>query len=205
MRGALIVIEGLDRTGKTTQTELLIQKLHELNLKNKLIKFPERTTNIGKIINTYLSDKSFELNDQAIHLLFSANRWELVDTIKKCLNEGINVLLDRYVYSGCAYSSAKGLDFEWCMSPDKGLPKPDATIFLQFKDGSNSNRSGFGDERYELIEFQKKVEIAFTNFIKNDEWKPISVDNLSIDEVHAKIWKEIEPLVSGIDSELGYF
>lgn len=202
MRGALIAIEGLDRTGKTTQTNFLTGKLEKHNIRHELIKFPERTTTIGKIINTYLSDKSFQLNDQAIHLLFSANRWELIDTIKNYLEQGITVILDRYVYSGCAYSTAKGLSFDWCMNTDKGLPKPDATIFLKFEDGSNTNRSGFGDERYELVEFQEKVKIAFENFDEYTEWKPIFVDGLSKDEVHEKIWSNIEELLSGVDSEL---
>lgn len=205
MRGALIAIEGLDRTGKTTQTEYLTAKLQKLNIKYKLIKFPQRETNIGKIINTYLTDKSYELNDQAIHLLFSANRWELAEDIKKALENGFVIVLDRYVYSGAAYSAAKGLDFDWCMSPDRGLPKPDATIFLKFRDAENSKRSGFGDERYEVAEFQTQVNQLFEKFSDNKEWKPIFVDRLSKEEVHEKVWKELDTLCLGIDNDVGSF
>ena len=68
--------------------------------------------------------------DQTIHLLFSANRWESSNEIVTLMEAGKDVICDRYVYSGVAYSSAKGLDFEWCYSSDKGLPKPDLVIFL---------------------------------------------------------------------------
>ena len=205
-RGSLIAIEGLDRTGKTTQTEYLLNKFKELNIKHKLVKFPQRDTQIGKLINQYLTDKSFELSDEATHLIFSANRWELASQIKDDLNNGINIVLDRYVYSGVAYSSAKGLDFEWCLSPDKGLPKPDVTIFLKFQNIDEiSTRKGFGDERYEVAEFQDKVRMMFEKFENNKEFSKVFVDNLGKEEVHNKIWRIIKPLSEGCDEELSFF
>lgn len=82
--------------------------------------FPDRTTPIGKMINDFLTQK-IELSHQAIHLLFSANRWEKSKFIEETLEKGTHIVCDRYWYSGAAYSSAKGLDFEWCLTPDKGL------------------------------------------------------------------------------------
>lgn len=204
-RGSLIAIEGLDRTGKTTQTEYLLKKLTALNIKHKLIKFPQRETEIGKLINKYLVDKSFELSDQAAHLLFSANRWELVNEIRNDLNNGITIILDRYVYSGIAYSSAKGLDFDWCLDPEKGLPKPDITIFLKFENPENANRTGFGDERYEVVEFQEKVKLIFEKFEPNNEWKPLYVDGLNKNQVHEKVWDVLKSTVNGTDDEFNYF
>ena len=46
------------------------------------------------------------------------------------LNNGYTILLDRYVLSGVVYSAAKGLDIDWCISPDIGLPLPDIVFFL---------------------------------------------------------------------------
>jgi dTMP kinase len=85
-RGAFIVLEGLDRSGKTTQTAKLVEKIEKLGKPCKLIKFPgtfftvwklsvDRTTAIGKMIDAYLRSAE-ELDDRVIHLLFSANRWE---------------------------------------------------------------------------------------------------------------------------------
>ena len=70
-------------------------------------------------------------DDTAIHLLFSANRWEAHKGIKKKLQEGQSIVLDRYAFSGVAFTAAKGLhSVEWCKGPDTGLPKPDVVIYL---------------------------------------------------------------------------
>lgn len=104
-RGALIVFEGCDRVGKTTQIQKLADSLcsdHPV----KVFKFPDRSTVIGKLIDEFLQKKK-SLDDHVVHLLFSANRWECIEEIKKQVEAGTTVLVDRYVYSGVAYSSAK--------------------------------------------------------------------------------------------------
>ncbi|GMM30333.1 bifunctional thymidylate/uridylate kinase [Martiniozyma asiatica (nom. inval.)] len=211
-RYPLIAIEGLDRTGKTTQTDCLLETLASKQIPHTLMKFPDRTTPIGKLINQYLTDPNFELNDKAAHLLFSANRWELVDTFNKWINEKV-IVMDRYVWSGVAYSAAKGLDSEWCLNPDKGLPKPDITIFLKFKNEMViSNREGFGEERYEKVEFQKKVKSQFEKLESqqinsvNGKWINIFVDDKSIEDVREDIWAALSELCENkVDDNLYHF
>lgn len=65
------------------------------------------------------------------------------------LNQGKNVILDRYVYSGVAYSAAKGLDFNWCLNCDIGLPKPDLIFYIEINNEEINQRKGFGEEIYE--------------------------------------------------------
>lgn len=74
-RGALIVLEGLDRCGKTSQSSRLVNYLNGLGHSVESCRFPDRNTGVGQMISAYLSNKS-QLDDRAIHLLFSANRWE---------------------------------------------------------------------------------------------------------------------------------
>ncbi|KAJ6314801.1 hypothetical protein OIU78_018310, partial [Salix suchowensis] len=74
-RGALIVLEGLDRSGKTSQSSRLLSYLEGLGHSTELWRFPDRNTSVGQMISAYLSNKS-HLDDRTIHLLFSANRWE---------------------------------------------------------------------------------------------------------------------------------
>lgn len=74
-RGSLIVLEGLDRSGKTSQSNSLVSHLKDKGVSVELWRFPDRTTVIGQMISAYLANES-ELDDRAIHLLFSANRWE---------------------------------------------------------------------------------------------------------------------------------
>lgn len=213
MRGRLILIEGLDRSGKSTQASILTAKLAN----GKLIKFPDRTTNIGKIINQYLTDETFELSDQSAHLLFSSNRWELAQCIVDDLHKGINIVMDRYIYSGIAYSLAKSYttkcpqmgDVDWLYSPDKGLPKPDVTFFLTLDLEQLSSRKGWGDERYEKQEFQKTVKQCFLKVLQpdtDDSIQIVDVNNLNIEEVTAKLWTIIEKrtLHKATDEEIKY-
>ena len=127
-RGVFILFEGIDRCGKSTQCSMLSDYLSS-KYKSELIRFPDRTSSIGQLINSYLSSAT-NLNDQTIHLLFSANRWEAAKDIEAKLNSGCNLICDRYAYSGVAFSAAKGLDLEWCKSCDGGLPAPDVIIYL---------------------------------------------------------------------------
>ncbi|XP_029417530.1 thymidylate kinase isoform X3 [Nannospalax galili] len=76
-RGALIVLEGVDRAGKTTQGRRLVAALCAAGHRAELLRFPERSTEIGKLLSSYLAKKT-ELEDHSVHLLFSANRWEQV-------------------------------------------------------------------------------------------------------------------------------
>ncbi|CCE63831.1 hypothetical protein TPHA_0F03510 [Tetrapisispora phaffii CBS 4417] len=207
-RGKLILLEGLDRTGKTTQCERLVDILKETMKieKVKQFKFPNRENEIGKLINGYLTNSSNSLSDQAIHLLFSANRWESINEIKNLLNEGYYVILDRYVYSGVAYSLAKeveGMDIDWCLNCDKGLIKPDLTIFLT-NDKTNKDREGFGDERYEKIAFQLKVkEKFFEIFTKIDNYnQETQHSSLAIVNVTNKTIEEVTDLIANASKNI---
>ena len=64
-------------------------------------------------------------------MLFSANRWEVKDSILKDLKQGTHVILDRYIWSGLAYSTALGIDYNWAASMDKGLPIPNITFLMK--------------------------------------------------------------------------
>lgn len=205
MRGQLILIEGLDRSGKSTQCELLCAKLLLLHGgDSKLFKFPDRSTPVGKIIDEYLTKKDFWLSDQLAHLLFSANRWERAQDICSLLNEGYFVVMDRYVYSGVAYSLAKLRRntsspemalVEWLMASDKGLPKPDMTLFLSLDLETTALRKGWGEERYEKIDFQQGVKECFLELL-DPEADPsihfINVDSLDIPQTFERIWRTVE-------------
>ncbi len=127
-RGCFILLEGLDRCGKSTQTEILANSLRSAIGKSEsvtVMKFPERSSSIGSLIGSYLSGEQ-ELDNTSCHLLFSAQRWEASEKIRKVINSGNHIVCDRYAYSGVAFTAAKGSrSFQWCKGADRGLPKPD--------------------------------------------------------------------------------
>ncbi|XP_043984551.1 thymidylate kinase [Gambusia affinis] len=187
-RGALIVLEGVDRAGKTTQCKKLVQALQQSGRPAEMMRFPDRSTTIGQLISAYLEKKS-DLEDHTVHLLFSANRWELVPVMKKKLDQGITLVVDRYAFSGAAFTSAKpGFCLDWCKRPDVGLPKPDLVMFLQLNPAEAALRGQFGNERYETSAFQKSVQERFEQLMKDPSvnWKVIDASQ-NVEEVHADI------------------
>ena len=69
------------------------------------------------------------------------------------LDRGVNVICDRYAYSGVAYSQAKALDFEWCLGADRGLVMPDLVLYFNVSADQLSKRDGYGKEKFESVEF----------------------------------------------------
>lgn len=193
-RGALIIFEGCDRAGKTTQAKLLVDRLKAENIKAKFMNFPNRETTSGKMIDGYLRNKE-TLTDEGIHLLFTVNRWEAKKEMEKELLAGTTIIVDRYSYSGIAYSSAKGLDFEWCKVPEKGLLKPDLVVYLTLTDEAMTRRGGFGAERYETSEMQQKVRKMFEKLIEKPLWQVVDADKTEEslnDELKVLVTKKID-------------
>ncbi|KAF2317470.1 hypothetical protein GH714_022583 [Hevea brasiliensis] len=172
-RGAFIVLEGLDRSGKTSQCSKLLPYLEGLGHPTELWRFPDRSTSIGQMISAYLSNQS-QLDDHTIHLLYSANRWEKSSLMETKLKSGTTLIVDRYSYSGVAFSSAKGLDFEWCKAPEIGLLAPDLVLYLDITPEKAAERGGYGGERYEKLEFQKKVAESY-RALRDPSWKRLKL------------------------------
>jgi len=188
-RGALIVLEGLDRSGKSSQCKRLVEALNASSPDTaRLMRFPDRETAIGKMIDAYLR-QSTEIDDHAIHLLFSANRWEKASSMLDALRHGTHLIVDRYAYSGIAFSCSKVapsdsinssssssssashsssttqprrlIDLDWASAPDRGLPAPDLVLFLDVDSSTAESRGQYGEERYEKRDIQERVKTGF--------------------------------------------
>ncbi|KAH9215815.1 thymidylate kinase [Leptodontidium sp. 2 PMI_412] len=199
-RGAFILVEGLDRAGKTTQVKRLCDRLYASGHNVKNIRFPDRTSPIGKMIDSYLQS-SIEMDDHAIHLLFSANRWEKAKWIDSTLLSGYTIVCDRYYYSGMVYSAAKNnpsLSLSWAQTPEAGLPKPDVVVFLDLKAEEAEKRGGYGEEKYEKREMQLRVRELFLSLLEvdGDESEMRVVDaGETVEVVEQRIWAEVETVV----------
>ncbi|KAI1655585.1 thymidylate kinase-domain-containing protein [Daldinia decipiens] len=170
VRGAFVVFEGMDRAGKTTQAKLLQQRCIESGRGVRFMRFPDRTTPIGKMIDSYLKGET-EIEDHVIHLLFSANRWEAVNKIKAELEAGHTIICDRFYHSGIVYSAAKNiksLSLSWAKAPEVGLPRPDMVLFLDLEEEVARERGGWGGEVYEKGEMQRRVRDLFWGLSMGD-------------------------------------
>ncbi|CAG8584362.1 23981_t:CDS:2 [Gigaspora margarita] len=186
-RGALIVFEGCDRAGKSTQTEKLVKYLNEHGFTAVKGKFPARSIEpLGPIIDNYLKNE-VELCDRAIHFLLSANLWEQESYLKNAILSGKTLVMDRYAYTGVAYLTAKGLDLNWCKSSYTGLPLPDIVFYMDVPLKEAEKRDGFGSERFDKREIQEKARSVYSS-LKGPEWEILD-GRQSIDELHENIAK----------------
>ena len=162
-----IVLEGLDRSGKTTQVQALVDYFNNVEKKPTIQwQYPDRSTVIGKLINQFLQG-DVKMDARSIFLLFSANRWELQEKLEDILESGTNVICDRYTHSGIAYGYANGLPLPWCFSVDDGLIVPDLVMFMDADPEQLRKRSEFGSEVFEQTAFQKKVNEMYMMFVNN--------------------------------------
>lgn len=174
-RGLLIVLEGIDQCGKTTISKLLKNKLEELNFKTIIQTFPDKSTLIGNVINSYLQGNT-KLSPQESHLLYSINRHEKKNFMEEKLYNGYNIICDRYNFSGIAYSLANGLDYNFCLNTEQYLIKPDLTFYFDISiSETNKRRKSLKTDIYETSNFQSKVKEAYSK-IKTNDWIIINAE-----------------------------
>ena len=105
----LIAFEGLDQSGKETQTRQLRARLEQEGWKVRSVSFPDYETPIGRELAQALQGQR-EFTPDVMQLLYVANRFEYRPRLESWLAAGDIVLCDRYLASSVAYGEAHGLD-----------------------------------------------------------------------------------------------
>jgi dTMP kinase len=184
----LVVLEGLDGAGKSTQVKKLRTYLESLFGSLEYVHFPRYDAPVyGDLISRFLRGdfgSNEAVHPQLVALLFAEDRHGAAPAMKDTLEKGGVILLDRYVYSNIAYQCAKLKDEneaealrDWIFNTEYGdfaLPKPDLNIFLDVpisfvESKLKANRAGDdrdylagGQDIHEAdIEFQKKVRAIY--------------------------------------------
>ncbi len=182
---SLLVVEGLDGSGKSTQVKLLKEYFTKQDIPFRYIHFPRTEDGVfGDMVARFLRGEFGDLsqvNPYIIALLYAGDRWDFKDTLNQWLNKDILVLADRYVVSNIAFQCAKltqqeerkklkewieHLEYEYYQ-----IPQPTLNLFLDapiafVKEKLNNSRQG--DNRGYLkgkedihesdISFQEKVK-----------------------------------------------
>ena len=141
-KGRIITVEGTDGTGKKTQTEILVNKANSEGYPVHTLSFPDYESKWGKKVRQYLKGELGSIRKEDISLvswLYALDREEKKLTIEYLLEEGSNIILDRYMESNFAHQGAK-LDGEQRKNLIDGLknletkileiPPSDIVIFL---------------------------------------------------------------------------
>jgi dTMP kinase len=173
-KGRIVVIEGMDKAGKTTQSRVLVSALRNKGKLCASIDFPDYSTPIGREIKSFLDGKR-DYPDETKLMLLSANRWERKETIDRMLLNGTILVMNRYYHSNLAYGVSKNLELDWLMTLDRGLPKEDLCIVLEIRPTISESRSQHAGDLFENDkDLLKNVYKNYRKLAKLFNWKIIN-------------------------------
>lgn len=218
MRGKLIVIEGTDCSGKETQSTLLKNRLRKAGFRVEHFSYPNYNSPTGKIVGgPYLGKKEIgpclfpeggtNVDPKVASLYYAADRKYNIDKISYLLDNGVHVILDRYVYSNMAHQGAK-IEiqskrvemYDFLEQLEFGLlelPKPDISIFLHmptFMSVELSKNREYLDEHEKSEKHLILAEKSFQELTDRYPFKIIECYNeklKTIEEIHEEIYQYI--------------
>lgn len=188
-KGKVIVIEGTDKAGKTSQSRMLAETLKVSGKVCVILDFPDYTTPIGIEIKAFLDGKR-DYPPEVKHLLFSANRWEKKKEIESMLENGTIIVMNRYWESNLVYGVANGIDANWLLRLDKGLPKENIILVILVNPSISAKHAEMQDAFESNPQLAAKAYENYLKFAKQFKWRIIDGSN-SKEQVHQEIMKII--------------
>jgi dTMP kinase len=127
----LIVLEGIDATGKTTISKMLKELMESRGFSVALYVYPNKTSIYGSIIKLFL-DSKLSLTPEEQFFLYILDMFRDREDVLSKLSKGFIVIMDRYFTSTIAYQCAQSFNYDFAKKIIEylKLPKPDVIIYL---------------------------------------------------------------------------
>jgi dTMP kinase len=199
--GLFVTLEGIDRSGKTTQARLLVEALGDRAV---AVRDPGGTP-VGERVRALLKDTSLAIDPRAEALLFAAARAQLVaDVIRPALEDGRVVVADRFLDSSLAYQgSGRGLGVEQVARVNElatGGLAPDLTVLLDLPLAVAAARAGVEVDRFESegAALQESVRGAYEELAAAEpaRWVRVAADRAP-EQVHEDVLAAVERVLQG--------
>jgi dTMP kinase len=192
MPGLLIAFEGLDQSGKQTQSEMLRDRLTAAGRRVRLLSFPDYQTPIGQEIGRALrSERDYDAD--LMQLLYVANRYEKRPEMARERASGVAFVCDRYLASSIAYGEAHGLDGAWLRDIQRHLPQPDITFFLDIAPEVSARRKTTERDRFERdLSLLARARESYLRQAREGGWVRLDADRDRA-LVAADVWAAVEP------------
>lgn len=214
------VIDGVDGTGKATQTALLVERCKREGREVETISFPQYRTPSAALVEKYLAGEYGDLNAYQASVLFAADRFDASFRIRQAIEQGRIVIADRYVSSNMGHQGGKIADakersayFAWNDNLEYaicGIPRPTLTIVLDLPATisqrlAQENASGkikvAGDVHEKSLEHMENARAVYqeiaTTFPQHTLISCLSDSGeiLSRETIHELIWKEVRKVM----------
>ncbi|WP_067923712.1 dTMP kinase [Alicyclobacillus shizuokensis] len=192
----LIALEGLDKSGKATQVQLLQDRLEKGGKKVTTMDFHRYDTPTGQLIMKWLR-REWEVSQETIELIMTADKQAQQENFQRLEQEGYDFLvLDRYTLSQIVYSQAAGIEWLWTLALQSHLRQPDLDIYIDITPEESMRRKGkWGEnDRYESdLAFLKRVRENYLSYVDKIHSTSVAiVDGMaSIKQVHEAIWSYV--------------
>ncbi|MCJ7648823.1 MAG: dTMP kinase [Candidatus Lokiarchaeota archaeon] len=174
-----LVLDGIDGSGTTTHSKMLVSYLEMLGLKVYLTQEPSKNE-IGLLLRQYL--KNNEIPPSTDALLFAADRdLHYKKEIKPKLDQGFIVVSDRYIESSIIYQSVQSdeITIEWIKQINKFARLPDLTIILDIDPKiSLARKSQEILEKFEDTKFLDKVRTLYLDRAKAEGYHIVNTNDI---------------------------
>ena len=196
--GFLIVLEGIDGTGKSTQARLLTEGLQKQGFKVTQSREPTDGPYGRKLRESATTGR---LSAEEELDLFHKDRHEHVETtIRPALNEGDIVVLDRYYFSTMAYQGIRGFDPQEIRRTNEGFaPRPDLLLLLELSVDTAMNRIGVRDGQGNQFERKESLHLCREIFhsVKDDFVQVVDAEQ-PVEQTHEAIMRTVHPSLTSL-------
>ena len=191
----LIVLEGIDGCGKSTQVSLLVDKLRSIGIDTLKLREPTDGPH-GLRLRSILNEEIQAEHDEILDLFVKDRKQHVSEKIEPALNSGKTVVMDRYYYSTMAYQSASGFSMEKIRADNSFAPIPDLVLILDIpaEDGVKRVLKDGNADRFEKEDFLNRVREQYLK-LKDEPNVQLIDASLDVKEVHVNIWSFVENLM----------
>jgi dTMP kinase len=165
--GVFICVEGLDASGKTTQSKLLVRNLQKRGFDAVYTTEPTHGQ-MGRLIRKHVLIGKNRSSAVLEALLFAADRVDHSEReVLPALKTDKIVVTDRYLYSSLAYQGAAGLDLKWIEEINRWAIKPDMTIYIDISPEIVLQRLRRKKSVMETLQNQRRVRDIYLKLVKS--------------------------------------
>lgn len=214
--GSLVVIEGIDSSGKKTQAKELVEKLEDCGEKVKYVEFPSYgDSELGEVVSQFLRGELGERSElpvEVISMFYAMDRYQFRNEYEEFLSEGGVIVANRYSQSNIAFQSAgfEGEKFdeivEWLKRLESRLPQPDQVFIMDIdpeiaqglmaeKDLRDYLEGMERDINEEKVEFQRTVGKNYLKLAEMYDWSVVQCieggELRSIEDISDEIWSRL--------------